>query len=216
MKEYLDNVADFCSLYSLFIFAMIFHYCLLIENLLSIREEGQADFSLDERVATQARRWLLVLAIFLAVAAPIAAAAYYFGDGHTYMHYLQKYMDEVRCSPPPAPHQTLTALPSTRTPCPPALPLQVADVITILLAALCAAVCASARFIPSLFLPPSPASRKTRQMFTVTFLKVFGSLVLGAYLASALAAHFFTPPIIKWELGFLGSTKEYAPLPFQP
>ncbi len=105
VKEYLDNVADFCSVYSLFILVMVFHYFLLIATLLSIREEGHARFASSDRAAIQARRWLLVFAIFLAVAAPVAAVAYYFGDGQTYMHYLQKYMDEVGASrsfcPPP-------------------------------------------------------------------------------------------------------------------
>jgi hypothetical protein len=146
VKEYLDNVADFCSVYSLFILVLVLDYVILIRHFLFIREEGHARFPPSERAAVQARRWLTVFAIFLIVAAPIAAVAYYFGDGQTYMHYLQKYMDEV-CPPvplpPPSPPSTIFRCRSY-TMHPPALPLQVADFITIVLAALCAALCASA------------------------------------------------------------------------
>ena len=50
-------------------------------------------------------------------------------------------------------------------------------------------------------------------MFIVTLVKTFFSVILCAYLASAVAAQFFTPAITKWELGFLGSTKEYFTFP---
>jgi hypothetical protein len=101
------------------------------------------------------------------------------------------------------------------------LPLQVADFITIVLAALCAALFASARFFPAFLKAkveealhrPSPAINKASHMFIVTLVKTFFSVILCAYLASAVAAQFFTPAITKWELGFLGSTKEYFTFP---
>ena len=101
VKEYLDNVADFCSVYTLFILVVLLVDCVaLIANLLLIRERGHGMCLPSERAIVS--RAVYVFAIFLAVAAPVAAVAYYFGDGQTFMHFLQKYMDEVAPSPPPA------------------------------------------------------------------------------------------------------------------
>ncbi len=222
MKEFLDNVADFCSVYSLFILVVLLVDCVaLIANLLLIRERGHGHCLPSERAIVS--RAVYVFAIFLAVAAPVAAVAYYFGDGQTFMHYLQKYMDEVAPFPAPPPQQILPVAPTpkSRAPCLLSLPLQVADFITIVLAALCAALFASARFFPAFLKAiaeealhrPSPAVNKARHMFIVTLVKTFLSVILCAYLASAVAAQFFTPAIIKWELGFLGSTKEYFTFP---
>jgi hypothetical protein len=100
VKEYLDNVADFCSVYSLFILVMLLvDYAALIANLLLIRERGHGHYLPSERAIV--KRAVYLFTIFLAVAAPVAAVAYYFGDGQTFMHYLQKYMDEVAASSPP-------------------------------------------------------------------------------------------------------------------
>lgn len=39
-----------------------------------------------------------VFAVFFVIAAPVAVVSHFYGEGETYVHYLQKYMDEVLCA----------------------------------------------------------------------------------------------------------------------
>jgi hypothetical protein len=105
VKEYLDNVADVCSVFSLFFVVLTTDCFSFISQLLQIHSGGRV---VKEKYLTQAKCTGLspafVLSVFVFIAAPVAVVAYFFGKGHTYVHYLQKYMDEVIAAANPRSH----------------------------------------------------------------------------------------------------------------
>ena len=74
-------------------------------QLLQIHSGGRV---VKEKYLTQVKCTGLSLAfvfsVFVFIAAPVAVVAYFFGEGHTYVHYLQKYMDEVIAAANPRSH----------------------------------------------------------------------------------------------------------------
>ena len=105
VKEYLDNVADVCSVFSLFFVVLTADCFSFISQLLQIHVRGRV---VKEKYLTQVKCTGLSLAfvfsVFVFIAAPVAVVAYFFGEGHTYAHYMQKYMDEVIAAANPRSH----------------------------------------------------------------------------------------------------------------
>jgi hypothetical protein len=108
VKEYLDNVADVCSVFSLYFVVLIIDCTSFISQLLEIYSRGRV---VKENYLTQVKCTGLSLAfvfsVFVFIAAPVAVVAYFFGEGHTYVHYVQKYMDEVISQIPMSPSLTI-------------------------------------------------------------------------------------------------------------